>query len=76
MTLIAEQEQIIIAYSFDHADKHLIGSFEYHWAIGTGLAAHSTNLKPPAFKTGQIPTERHPFLRRDRCRVEIYRLVG
>lgn len=55
MTLIAEQEQIIIAYSFDHADKHLIGSFEYHWAIGTGLAAHSTNLKPPAFKTGQIP---------------------
>lgn len=55
MTLIAEQEQIIIAYSFDHADKHLIGSFEYHWAIGTGLAAHSTNLKPPVFKTGQIP---------------------
>lgn len=55
MTLIAEKEQIIIAYSYDEDDKHLIGSFEYHWAVGTGLAAQSTHIAPPVFKLGQIP---------------------
>lgn len=54
MTLIAEKEQIITAYSYDRDDKHLIGSFEYHWAIGTGLAAQSTNIKPPAAKVGLV----------------------
>ena len=55
MTKIAEKEQIIIAYSYDSEDFHLVGSFEYHWAIGTGLAAQSTNIKPPSFSAGKIP---------------------
>ena len=55
MTKIAEKEQIIIAYSYDSKDFHLVGSFEYHWAIGTGLAAQSTNIKPPSFSASKIP---------------------
>lgn len=55
MTKIAETEQILIAYSYDPEDFHLIGSFEYHWAIGTGLAANSTDIKPPSYSTGEIP---------------------
>ena len=54
MTLIADKEQIITAYSYDRDDQHLIGSFEYHWAVGTGLAAQSTNIKPPAAKVGLV----------------------
>ena len=54
MSLISEKDQIITAYLYDRDDQHLIGSFEYHWAIGTGLAAQSTNIKPPVAKVGLV----------------------
>lgn len=54
MTIFSDKDQIITAYSYDQEDKHLIGSFEYHWSIGTGLAAQSTNIKPPASKAGLV----------------------
>ena len=55
MNLISEKDQLIIAYSFDQECKRLIGSFEYNWVAGTGLAANSTDIQPPIFKTGKIP---------------------
>lgn len=55
MTLISEKDQIIIAYSYDQKDKRLLGSFEYLWASGTGLAANSTNIQPPVIEQGFIP---------------------
>lgn len=56
MEKFAEKEQLIIAYSYDSDCKRLIGSFEYLWAEGTGLAANSTDIQPPTFKNGKIPT--------------------
>lgn len=55
MTLISEKDQIIIAYSYDPEDKRLLGSFEYLWASGTGLAADSTDIQPPTIEKGFIP---------------------
>lgn len=55
MNLISEKDQLIIAYSFDQECKRLIGSFEYLWVVGTGLAANSTDIQPPTFKAGKIP---------------------
>lgn len=55
MNLISEKDQLIIAYSFDPDCKRLIGSFEYNWVEGTGLAANSTDIQPPNFKIGKIP---------------------
>lgn len=55
MDLISKKDVVIMAYSFDSEDHRLVGSFEYLWAEGTGLAASSTNIKPPTFKAGTIP---------------------
>lgn len=49
-----ENDKIITAYSFDQNNIYC-GSFEYHWAIDTGLAANSTMTKPPEFSEGFIP---------------------
>ena len=49
-----EEDKIITAYSFD-VNNIYCGSFEYHWAKGTGLAANSTRIKPPEFSEGFIP---------------------
>lgn len=49
-----ENDKIITVYSFDQ-NKIYCGSFEYHWAKGTGLAANSTNIQPPEFSEGFIP---------------------
>lgn len=55
MTTFTDKDQMIMAYSFDPVDKRLVGSFEYFWAVGTGLAAHSTRVEPPAIEDGMIP---------------------
>ncbi len=50
----SENDKIITVYSFD-VNNIYCGSFEYHWATGTGLAANSTITKPPEFSDGFIP---------------------
>lgn len=49
-----ENDKVITAYSFDQNNIYC-GSFEYQWLRGTGLAANSTLVKPPAFLNGSIP---------------------
>ncbi len=49
-----ENDKIITVYSFDISNVYC-GSFQYHWASGTGLAANSTLIKPPEFLDGFIP---------------------
>ena len=49
-----EDDKIITLYSFDENNIYC-GSFEYRWATGTGLAANSTLMKPPAFSEGFVP---------------------
>lgn len=49
-----EEDKIITAYSFDENNVYC-GSFQYHWAHGTGLAANSTDIEPPEFSEGFIP---------------------
>lgn len=49
-----ENDKIITVYSFD-VNNIYCGSFEYHWATGTGLAANSTLINPPEFSEGFIP---------------------
>lgn len=44
---ISKQDRIIIVYSFDEEDQRYIGSFEYHWAQGTGLPNQGTDIQPP-----------------------------
>lgn len=50
--MFAEQDSTITAYSFDAVTKEYISSFEYFWAVGTGLAANSTQLDPLEHKQG------------------------
>ena len=50
--MFAEQDSTITAYSFDAVTKEYISSFEYFWAVGTGLAANSTQLQPLESKQG------------------------
>ncbi|MDV2486358.1 hypothetical protein [Acinetobacter johnsonii] len=50
-----EEDKIITVYSFD-VNNVYCGCFEYHWARGTGLAANSTNIQPPEYSEGFIPT--------------------
>lgn len=50
--MFAEKNSTITAYSYDPITKELLGSFEYFWAIGTGLAANSTQLQPLESKQG------------------------
>ena len=49
-----EDDKIITLYSFDENNIYC-GSFEYHWATGTGLAVNSTLINPPEFSEGFIP---------------------
>ena len=49
-----EEDKVITAYSFDMTYVYC-GSFQYHWATGTGLAANSTNIQPPETSAGFTP---------------------
>ena len=44
--MFSEQDQTITLYSYAADSKEYCGRFEYFWAIGTGLAAHATQLQP------------------------------
>ena len=50
--MFSEKDQTITLYSFAADSKEYCGSFEYFWAIGTGLAANSTQLQPLEAKQG------------------------
>ena len=50
--MFSEQDQNITLYSFAADSKEYCGSFEYFWAVGTGLAANSTQLDPLEHKQG------------------------
>lgn len=50
--MFSEQDQTITLYSFAADSKEYCGSFEYFWAVGTGLAANSTQLYPLEHKQG------------------------
>jgi len=50
--MFSEQDQTITLYSFAADSKEYCGSFEYFWAVGTGLAANSTQLDPLEHKQG------------------------
>ena len=49
-----EEDKVITAYSFDMTYVYC-GSFQYHWAKGTGLAANSTLITPPETSAGFTP---------------------
>lgn len=49
----SEKDQVITAYSYD-TDMIFCGSFEYSWLKDTGLAANSTNIKPPKIAKSKI----------------------
>lgn len=49
-----EEDKVITAYSFDMTYVYC-GSFQYHWAKGTGLAVNSTLITPPETSAGFTP---------------------
>ena len=49
----SEKDQVITAYSYDK-DMIYCGSFEYTWLKDTGLAANSTDIKPPKIPKSRI----------------------
>lgn len=51
--MFATENKTITVYSFDHLGGYK-GEFEYFWAAGTGLAANSTDIKPPMVEDGYI----------------------
>ena len=50
--MFSEQDQTITLHSYLAETKEYFGSFEYFWAVGTGLAANSTQLQPLEAKQG------------------------
>lgn len=52
--MFADKDQTIKLYSYDPEHKNFISSFEYFWAVGTGLAANSTSIAPPEFEPGNV----------------------
>ena len=49
----SEKDQVVTVYSYD-SDKIFCGSFEYKWLKDTGLAANSTDIKPPKIPKSKI----------------------
>ena len=52
--MFADKDQTIKVYSYDHEHKNYISSFDYFWAVGTGLAENSTSIAPPEFESGNV----------------------
>lgn len=50
--MFSEKDQTITLHGFNAVTKEYCGSFEYFWAVGTGLAANSTQLDPLEHKQG------------------------
>lgn len=49
----SEKDQVVTVYSYD-SDMIFCGSFEYKWLKDTGLAANSTDIKPPKIPKSKI----------------------
>ena len=49
----SDQDQTITAYTYDENMIYNC-SFQYSWIKGTGLAAKSTNIKPPTIPKGKV----------------------
>ncbi|MBJ9954408.1 hypothetical protein I5735_15355 [Acinetobacter baumannii] len=49
----SEKDQVITAYSYD-SEMIYCGAFEYNWLKDTGLAANSTDIKPPKIPKSKI----------------------
>lgn len=50
--MFSKQDQTITLHSYLAETKEYYDSFEYFWAVGTGLAAHSTEHQPLEAKQG------------------------
>lgn len=50
--MFSNKDQNIKLYSFSEDTKEFCAEFEYFWAVGTGLAANSTQLQPLPQKDG------------------------
>ena len=50
--MFSEKDQTITLHGYNAVTKEHCGSFEYFWAVGTGLAANSTQLDPLEHKQG------------------------
>lgn len=49
----SEKDQVVTVYSYD-SDMIFCGSFEYKWLKDTGLAANSTDIKPPKIPKSKV----------------------
>ncbi|MDV8157486.1 hypothetical protein [Acinetobacter bereziniae] len=49
----SEKDQVVTVYSYD-SDMVFCGSFEYKWLKDTGLAANSTDIKPPKIPKSKV----------------------
>lgn len=52
--MFSNKDQNIKLYSFSEDTKEFCAEFEYFWAVGTGLAANSTQLQPLPQKDGFV----------------------